>query len=380
MTVTFDDAVAETPLTEAVEIRPADWAARAGAFCVDAVFGIGLAACLLLIGWSAPVGGWAWWVCVLAAAAVLLAIMVNRWMAPAVTGWTIGRAVFAIAVLDRDGGRPGPWRLLLRDLAHLLDTLPLLLGWLWPLVDSRGRTFADLLVRTEVVRVDPPSSDPRRLAGTLATAVALVALLVAGLGYLTVYRSQQAAVSSREQIAVEGPKIVTGMLSYTAKNMDSDFARAQALVTDDYRGELTAQQEMIRKAGPVDNTYWVTDGAVLSADSDRATMLLLLQGQRGVEPQQRFITASLRVGFAKSGSGQWQVSELLVLTPPKPDAPKPEAAKPEAPKPGAAKSATPAPGQAPAAPATPTGSAPKPAPPKSGGAPPASSAPKTGEG
>ena len=380
MTVTFDDAVAQTPLTEAVEIRPADWAARAGAFCVDVVFGIGLAACLLLIGWSAPVGGWAWWVCVLASAAVLLAIMVNRWMAPAVTGWTIGRAVFAIAVLDRDGGRPDPWRLLLRDLTHLLDTLPLLLGWLWPLVDSRGRTFADLLVRTEVVRVDPPPSDPRRMAGTLATAVALVALLVAGLGYLTVYRSQQAAVSTREQIAVEGPKIVTGMLSYTAKNVDSDFTRAQSLVTDDYRGELTAQQEMIRKAGPVDNTYWVTDGAVLSADSDRATMLLLLQGQRGAEPQQRFITASLRVGFAKSGSGQWQVSELLVLTPPKPDAPKPAAPKPEAPKPGAAKPATPTPGQAPAAPATPTGSAPKPAPPKPGGAPPASSAPKTGEG
>jgi hypothetical protein len=168
--------------------------------------------------------------------------------------------------------------------------------------------------------------------------------------------------------------------------VDSDFARAQSLVTDDYRGELTAQQETIRKAGPVDNTYWVTDGAVLSADSDRATMLLLLQGQRGVEPQQRFITASLRVGFAKSGSGQWQVSELLVLTPPKPDtprpdAPKPDAPKPGAPKPGAAKPATPAPGQAPpAAPATPPGSAPKPVPPKPGGAPPASSAPKTGEG
>jgi Mce-associated membrane protein len=379
VTVTFDDAVVETPLTEAVEIRPADWAARAGAFCVDIVFGIGLAACLMLVGWSAPVGGWAWWVCVLAAAAVLLAIMVNRWMAPAVTGWTIGRAVFAIAVLDHDGGRPGPWRLLLRDLAHLLDTLPLLLGWLWPLLDSRGRTFADLLVRTEVVRVDPPASDARRMAGTLATAVALVALLVAGLGYLTVYRNQQATVSTREQIAVEGPKIVTGMLSYTAKNVDSDFARAQALVTGDYRGELTAQQEMIRKAGPVDNTYWVTDGAVLSADSDRATMLLLLQGQRGVEPQQRFITASLRVGFAKSGSGQWQVSELLVLTPPKPESPKPESPKPEAPKPGAAKPESPKPGAA--KPATPAPSqAPKPAPPKPGGAPPASSAPKTGEG
>ena len=68
MTVTFDDdtldddTLAEAPLPEAIEIRPADWAARAGALCIDVLFGLGLAACLLLIGWSAPGAGWAWWV------------------------------------------------------------------------------------------------------------------------------------------------------------------------------------------------------------------------------------------------------------------------------------------------------------------------------
>ena len=377
MTVTFDDTTVEAP-PAALEIRSAQWAARAGALCIDVLFGLGLAACLLLIGWSAPVGGWGWWVCVLSAAALALGIMVNRWMAPAVTGWTIGRAVFAIAVLNSDGGRPGPWRLLLRDLAHLLDTVPLFLGWLWPLVDSRGRTFADLVARTEVVQTDPPHADPRRLAGMLATGAALVALLVAGIGYLTVYRHQQAAVSAREQIAVEGPKIVTDMLSYTVKNADADFARAQSLVTGDYRDELIAQQDAVRKVGLVDNSYWVTDSAVLSADPGRATMLLLLQGQRGAEPNQRFITASLRVGFTRSGSGQWQVADLMVLTPPKPEAPKPGAAKPGAPKPGAAK-----PGQAPPpVPGAPAGSAQRPAPqpPKSGGTPPASTAPKPGVG
>ena len=45
-------------------------------------------------------------------------------------------------------------------------------------------------------------------------------------------------------------------------------------------------------------------------------MLLLLQGQRGIAQNQRFITASVRVGFAKSSSGQWQVSDLTVLTAP----------------------------------------------------------------
>ena len=111
------------------------------------------------------------------------------------------------------------------------------------------------------------------------------------------------------------------MLSYTAKNVAEDFTRAQSLVTDDYRPTLTAQQDAVRKAGPVDNDYWVTDSAVLSADADRATMLLLLQGQRGAAPKQRFITASLRVGFVRAASGQWQVSDLSVLAPPKPSGP-----------------------------------------------------------
>lgn len=296
----------------------ADWTSRAGAFVLDVAFGIGLAACLLLVGWSAPARGWLWWSCLVAAAAVLLLVAANRLVRPAVSGRTFGRSVLGITVVDRDGGLPGPWRLLLRDLAHLLDTLPLMLGWLWPLVDSRGRTFADLLARTQVSATEAAPAGRRRRAVALAMGAALSAMLVAALGYLSVYRYQNAATQAREQIAVEGPKIVADMLSYTAKNISEDFTRAQSLVTDGYRPELTKQQDAVRKAEPVDNELWVTNGAVLSTDPDRATMLLLLQGQRGVEPKKRFITASLRVKFARSDSGRWQVADLSVLNPPKP--------------------------------------------------------------
>ena len=233
--------------------------------------------------------------------------------------------------------------MLLRDIAHLLDTLPLLLGWFWPLIDSRGRTFADLLVRTDALQVDPGSvTGRRRVAGSVVTGAALGSLLVAAVGFLAVDQHQKVVAEAREQIALAGPKIVSDVLSYTAKTADEDFARAQGLVTDGYRPQLTEQQDGIRKAGPVDNDYWVTDSAVLSADRDRATMLLLLQGQRGIAPNQRLITASLRVDFARSRSDQWQIAGLTVLAPPKPTPPPPAAPnptqappKPAPPKPGA---------------------------------------------
>jgi hypothetical protein len=45
----------------------------------------------------------------------------------------------------------GPLRAFLRDLAHLLDTLPCFLGWFWPIWDGRRQTFADKLAHTAVL-------------------------------------------------------------------------------------------------------------------------------------------------------------------------------------------------------------------------------------
>jgi Mce-associated membrane protein len=229
----------------------------------------------------------------------------------------MGRSVFGIAVVGADGARVGPVRLVLRDLAHLLDTVPVLLGWLWPLIDSRGRTFADLLTGTEVRRVDGPRPDWRRRALAALAAAAAVSAAIAGAGYLGVYRPELAAAQAREQIAVQGPKIVEELLTYKAATIQDDFARAQTLVTDGYRPTWTAQQEATRKAAAVDNEYWVTNGAVLNSTANRAVMLMLLQGQRGAAGGPRFISASVRVSFERSGSGQWQVSDLTVLAQPK---------------------------------------------------------------
>jgi len=358
VTVALDEATDTAADEGQNEGRPAGWWARAAAFGIDVLVPLAAVATLLLIGWSAPRGGWLWWVCLVLAAALVVAIAVNRLLLPDITGWSLGRSVVGIAVVERDGGgSPGPWRLLLRDLAHVLDTVPMGLGWLWPLLDARGRAFADMLARTEVVEVDGTIPDRRRVAAMAIGAAAGLSVLAAGLGYAAVYRHQQSVANARTQIADEGPEIVVDMLSYTVKTAKDDFARAQTLVTDGYRPELTRQQEAVQKTGLVDNDYWVSNSAVLESSQNRATMLLLLQGQRGVSPKQRFVTASLRVDYEKDGEA-WKVANLTVLAAPKPPpAPAgPAPAKPEDSKPAPAK-----PEQSKPAPAKP---APKPAPPK----------------
>ncbi|WP_353612215.1 RDD family protein [Mycobacterium sp. M26] len=323
MTVTDSDTTLDTAeVLDTVADEPAapkaGWRARAGAFAIDVLVPLGVLATLMLVAWSAPLRGWLWWLTVSLAGLVFLAAAVNRWLLPSLRGATLGRSLLGIELVSRTGARVGPWRLLVRDIAHLLDTVPVFIGWLWPLWDSRGRTFADFLTRTEVRRIAGERPDRGRLAGAVLAGAAVIAVAAAGLNYLTVYRHDHAVDTARTQIAAQGPKIVENMLSYDAASIDADFARARDLVTDAYRPQLVAQQDAVRKAGPVDNDYWVTNSAVLTNTPDSAVMLLLMQGQRGAAPKQRLITATVRANFEKSADGHWRVSNISVLAKPNP--------------------------------------------------------------
>ena len=286
---------------------PASWGSRVGAFTLDVLLGVGVIAVLaplafLAITVSQP--GWLWLVYTCSAAAIFLLMAVNRLLLPAITGWSLGRALFGIRVVRRDGATVGAWRLLARDLAHLLDTAALFIGWLWPLWDSRRRTFADLLLRTEVRRVDRPEHNIRRLAAKVLAAAVVVCAAAVALNFVVVYRQERATDESRQQIAEQGPRIVEKMLSYHNDTLKDDFARAQGLATDGYRSQLVAQQDAVQKANPTSNEYWAVSSAVLSAAPTQASMLLAMQGQRGDDPSNlRFITATVRVDFEKSGEG-----------------------------------------------------------------------------
>lgn len=215
--------------------------------------------------------------------------------------------MFGLRVRHRSGAPVGVVRLAARELAHLLDTAALGVGWLWPLWDRRRRTFADLLLRTEVLRVGPPRRDMRRL-------------VAAGAGYGLVYRHERAVDAARAQITEQGPRIVEQMLSYGADTVGEDFERARQLTTDGYRPQLVAQQQAVQSGQVTGNEYWAVASAVLTdppVTPDSAAMLLAMQGQRGSNPQDlRFITATVRVEFVRSDQGQWRVAGLTVLKKP----------------------------------------------------------------
>ena len=195
-----------------------------------------------------------------------------------------------------------------------------MVGWLWPLWDPRRRTFADMLLRTEVRRVETAEAARGIGRWTAAAVLAAAALCVGGaaVSYAVVYSRDRATDQATAQIQTEGPKIVAQMLTYDPKSLHDDFARARSLATDKYRGQLAAQQEVVEKGHPVINEYWPADGAIKSASPDRATMLLFMHGRRGAAPDERYISATVRVSFAKEGDNHWRVDDLTVVTKPKP--------------------------------------------------------------
>jgi Mce-associated membrane protein len=299
---------------------PAGWHLRAAALIVDVVPAVTVVATMAVVAWALPQRSAWWWVGVAVGAAATALSGGNRVLLPAVTGWSLGRALFGLAVVRPDGSAVGPGRLLLRELAHLLDTLAVFVGWLWPLWDSRRRTFADLLLRTEVHRLEPDRRPQRirRLTAAVWSGAALLCVAGAVLSIFLVYRPDRASERTRSELQAEGPRIVTRILSYAPQTLRDDFTRALSLTTANYRPKLAEQQESVQKRQPVVNEYLPADSAVLSAQPDRGKMLLFLQGRRGDGNQERLISATVRVTFVKGPGGRWLVDDLDVVTKPKP--------------------------------------------------------------
>ena len=319
LTVVVEDTQTTEVIPESPQNSLAPWHVRVGAFAVDVLPGFAVVATMALVSFTVPSRGVWWWVSISVAGVAFLLVLVNRLVLPTITGWSLGRAVCGIAV-GRDGEAPGPWRLLLRDLAHLLDTVSLFVGWLWPLWDSRRRTFSDMLLGTEVRCVEPDErpGNVRRWTAVAVLTCAFVCVAGAVLSYAVVDSRDRAIDQTRQQISVQGPKLVAQMLTYDPKSLQDDFARAQSLATDKYRPKLVEQQEIVKKGHPVVNEYWPNDAAIQSATPDRATMLLFMHGRRGEGGEERYITASVRVSFVKGADDRWRVDDLTVLTKPKP--------------------------------------------------------------
>ena len=70
------------------------------------------------------------------------------------TGQTIGKKQMGIKLLrEQDGQVVGGGLSIGRYFVHIVDSLPLYLGYLWPLWDAKKQTFADKILQTVVVKV-----------------------------------------------------------------------------------------------------------------------------------------------------------------------------------------------------------------------------------
>ncbi len=134
---------------------PARWGERLGAFLLDALAAVWLV--LLVALASSLVGAVSESVAGVVSTVGYLGVLVlgvrDHVVVQGRTGQTLGKRRVGIRVLRLAGARPpGPALALGRLVAHLLDTWSLGLGWLWPLWDRRGQTFADKICHTVVVR------------------------------------------------------------------------------------------------------------------------------------------------------------------------------------------------------------------------------------
>ena len=106
-------------------------AAAGRSIAFDVIIPLSVAAVpLVLIPAARP--AWLFWLCIGVAVGVLFAMAVNRLVLPAITG--LEWAVVRHRCRHRTGAPVSLWLLILRDMAHVLDTVSLFVGWLWAAV------------------------------------------------------------------------------------------------------------------------------------------------------------------------------------------------------------------------------------------------------
>jgi uncharacterized RDD family membrane protein YckC len=68
------------------------------------------------------------------------------------TGYSIGKGALGMKLIGERTGQPiGAGMSFVRQLAHIVDSIPCNLGYLWPLWDRKRQTFADKIVSTVVI-------------------------------------------------------------------------------------------------------------------------------------------------------------------------------------------------------------------------------------
>jgi uncharacterized RDD family membrane protein YckC len=133
----------------------ADYGQRVAAFLIDVGIPSGLLAAALI---AALITGDGLVIVVVHGLSTVVAVLFTVWncgWCQGRSGQSIGKRMLGTRLVGAATGRPvGVGRALGRHVAHVLDGVPLALGYLWPLWDERRQTFADKVCGTLVVQAD----------------------------------------------------------------------------------------------------------------------------------------------------------------------------------------------------------------------------------
>lgn len=135
----------------------ASWGARLGALLIDSVFLFVLQ--MVLVGLAAALGAVNETLGMIVTIVAYLGVTIWFMLLEAGPyGQTPGKAAVNIQVRKADGQMLSKGASVGRYFARILSTLPLLLGYFWPLWDAENRTFHDMVVKSRVVKVRESAS------------------------------------------------------------------------------------------------------------------------------------------------------------------------------------------------------------------------------
>jgi uncharacterized RDD family membrane protein YckC len=136
----------------------ANWLQRVGAYLIDyLIAAIPLILVLIFAGVftstnssaSAEASGG---LVFLAYLATFIIWVYNRSILMGRTGQSWGKKALNLRLVRMVDGQPlGGLMCFVRDITHVLDAIPCMLGYLWPLWDARRQTFADKIINTVVL-------------------------------------------------------------------------------------------------------------------------------------------------------------------------------------------------------------------------------------
>jgi uncharacterized RDD family membrane protein YckC len=137
-------------------VNYASWIQRVGAYVIDAVIVAPFSIVANLIdgpkvdaaaGTMSGFGAIYWLISLLG----FLVTIYNRWYLQGKTGQSWGKKALGLNLVGEASGQPiGIGMAIARDFAHILDAIPCLVGFLFPLWDAKRQTFADKIVTSVV--------------------------------------------------------------------------------------------------------------------------------------------------------------------------------------------------------------------------------------